>query len=171
MTCSSKDRIESESHSVMLTGWDPHGLYSPWNSPGQNTGLGSCSLLQLPSGTRNWIEVSYIAGRFFTSWTTREALWPPDVKSWFIWKDPDAGKDWGQEEKGMTEDEMVGRHHRLNGHEFEQALGVRGGQGGLVCCSPGVRKELDWVTKLNWTEEANIGLRDNKYLNSFNFFF
>ena len=62
-------------------------------------------------------------------------LWPPDVKSWLTWKDPDAGKDWGQE-KGTTEDEMVGWHHRVNGHEFEQALGVGDGQGGLACCIP-----------------------------------
>ena len=62
-------------------------------------------------------------------------LWPPDAKSWLVWKDPDAGKDWGQEEKGMTEDEMVGWNHRLNGHEFEWTPGVSG-QGGLACCSP-----------------------------------
>ena len=61
-------------------------------------------------------------------------LWPPDAKSWLIWKDPDAGKDWGQEEKGTTEDEMVGWHHRLNGHGFGWTLGVGDGQGGLVCC-------------------------------------
>ena len=64
-------------------------------------------------------------------------LWPPDVKNWLIWKSfPDAGKDWGQEEKGTTEDEMAGWHHQLNGHKFEQAPGVGDGQGGLACCSP-----------------------------------
>ena len=63
-------------------------------------------------------------------------LWPPHAKSWLIGKDPDAGKDWGQEEKGMTEDEMIEWHHRLNGHGFEQAPGVGDGQGNLVCCSP-----------------------------------
>ena len=63
-------------------------------------------------------------------------LWPPDVKNWLIWKDPDAGKDWRQKEKGMTEDEMVGWYHRLDGHEFEQALGVGDGQGSLECYSP-----------------------------------
>ena len=62
-------------------------------------------------------------------------LWPPDVKSWLIWKDPDAGKDWGQEEKGTTKDEMVGQHHQLNGHEFEWTPGVGDGQGGLACAS------------------------------------
>ena len=79
-------------------------------------------------------------------------LWPPDAESWLIWKDPDAGKDWGQEEKGKTEDEMVGWHHWLDGHEFEQAPGVGDGQGRLVCCSPWGRKVLDMAKWLNWTE-------------------
>ena len=77
-------------------------------------------------------------------------FWPPDVKNWLIWKDLDAGKDWGQEEKGMTGDEMVGWHHRINGHEFEQALGVGDGQGSLACCSPRGCKELDTTERLNW---------------------
>ena len=76
-------------------------------------------------------------------------LWPPDAKSWPIEKDPDVGKDWGQEEKGATEDEMVGWHHRLDGHEFEQALGDGEGQGSLVCCSLWHHKELDRTEQLN----------------------
>ena len=80
-------------------------------------------------------------------------LWPPDAKNWLIRKDPDAGKDWRQEEKGMTEDEMVGWHHRLNGHEFEQALGAGDGQGSLLCCSPWDCKELDRTEWLNWMED------------------
>ena len=83
-------------------------------------------------------------------------LWPPDVKSqhWlFQWKDPDSGKDWGQEEKGTTEEEMVGWHHRLHAHEFEQALGVSHEQGSLVCCCPWGCKELEITEWLNWTEE------------------
>ena len=76
-------------------------------------------------------------------------LWPPDVKNWPIWKDPDAGKDWKQEEKGMTADEMVGWHHWLSGHEFEWTLGVGDGQGGLVCCSPWGHKESDTTEQLN----------------------
>ena len=68
-------------------------------------------------------------------------LWPPDEESWLIGKDPDAGRDWGQEGKEMTEDEMVGWHHWLNGHDFEQALGESDGQGSLVCCSPWGHKE------------------------------
>ena len=70
-------------------------------------------------------------------------LWLPDTKNWLIWKDPDAGKDWRQEEKGMTEDEMVGWHYWCNGHGFEQTLGDGKGQGSLACCSPWGRKELD----------------------------
>ena len=71
---------------------------------------------------------------------------------WFFGKDPDAGRDWGQEEKGTTEDEMAGWHHRLNGHEFEQTPGVGDGQGGLVCCDSWGREELDTAERVNWTE-------------------
>ena len=67
----------------------------------------------------------------------------PDVRSWLIGEEPDAGRDWGQEEKGMTEDEMVGWHHQLNGDDFEKAPGVGDGQGSLACCSPGGLKESD----------------------------
>ena len=77
-------------------------------------------------------------------------LWPPDAKNWLIWKDPDAGRDWRQEEKGTTKDEMIGWRYWLDGHEFEQAPGVGDGQGSLVCCSPGC-KESD-MTELNWTD-------------------
>ena len=77
-------------------------------------------------------------------------LWPPDVKNWFLGKDPDTGKDWRQEEKGMTEDEMVGWHNRVDGHEFEQAPGDGSRQGSLVCCSPWGCKESD--TMSDWTE-------------------
>ena len=79
-------------------------------------------------------------------------LWPPDAKSWLIRKDPDAGKDWGQEEKGTTEDEMVGLHHRLNRHEFGWTPGVGDGQGYLACCDSWGRKESDTTEQLNWTE-------------------
>ena len=76
-------------------------------------------------------------------------LWPPHAKSWLIGKDPDAGRNWGQEEKGPTEDEMAGWHHRLDGREFEWTLGVGDGQGGLACCDSWCCKELD-TTELNW---------------------
>ena len=96
-----------------------------------------------PKGNQSWIFI----GR-----TDDEAegpiIWPPDVKSLLIIKDHDAGKDLGQEEKGTTEDEMDGWHHRLSGHEFEQALGDGEGQGNLVCCSPcGHRVGHDWATE------------------------
>ena len=104
-----------------------------------------CKEIQLvnPKGNQSWI---------FTARTEAEAsiLWPPDMKNWLIGKDPDAGKDWRQEEKGMTEDEMVGWHHRLNIHGFEQSLGVGDGQGSLECCSPWGHKESDMTKWLNW---------------------
>ena len=84
--------------------------------------------------------------------TEAPILWQPDVKNWLIGIDPYAGKDWRQKENGMTEDEMVGWHHRLNGHEFEQAPGVGDGQGSLACCSPWGPKESDRIQRLNWTE-------------------
>ena len=102
-----------------------------------------------PKGNQSWI---------FLGRTDNEAetpiLWPPGVKSWLIWKDSDAGRDWGQEEKGTTQDEMVEWHHWLNGHEFEQALGDGEGQEGLVCCSPWGRKEPGTIERLNWTVQG-----------------
>ena len=84
-------------------------------------------------------------------------LLSPDVKNHLIRKDPDVGKDWGQKEKGMTEDEIVGWHHRLNGHEFEQTPGDSEGQGSLACCSPwGPRVQHDWATELNRTDVPSI---------------
>ena len=97
-----------------------------------------------PKGNQSWI---------FHWRTDAEAetliRWPPDAKSWLIWKDPDAGKDRMQEEKETTEDEMIGWHHWFNGHEFEQTLGDCEGQGDLMCCSPWGQKESDmsdWAT-------------------------
>ena len=99
-----------------------------------------------PKGNQSWIFI----GR-----TDAEAetpiLWPRDAKNWFIGKDPDAGKDWRQEEKETTEDEMVGWHHRPDGHEFEQALGLGEGQGSLACSSMELQRvRHDWVTELIW---------------------
>ena len=79
-------------------------------------------------------------------------LWPLDAKNWLIGKDPEARKDWGQEKKGMIENEMVGWHHRLCGHEFEWAPGGGDGQGGLACCCPWCCKESATTEQLNWTE-------------------
>ena len=80
-----------------------------------------------------------------------KCLWPPDANSWLIWKDPDAGKDWGQE-KGTTEDKIIGWHHRLDGHGFGWTPGVGDGQGGLACCGSWGCKESDTTERLNWTE-------------------
>ena len=91
-------------------------------------------------------------------------LWPPDVKSWLIWKDPDAGKDWRWEEKGKTEDEMVGWHHRLIGHEFEQAPGVGDGQGSLACCCPWGHKSRTQLS--DWTELKNSRQLGTEIINS-----
>ena len=106
-----------------------------------------------PKGNQSWIFI----GR-----TDAEAetpiLWPPDVKNWLIWKDSDAGKDWGQEEKGTTEDEMAGCHHGLDGRESEWTPGVGDGQGGLACCNSWGRKESDTSEWLNWTEQKQLYL-------------
>ena len=91
-------------------------------------------------------------------------LWPPDAKNWLIWKDPDAGKDWGQEEKGTTEDELVGWHQWLEGHEFEKASGVGDGQGSLVCCSPWGCKELDVTEWLNCTQNSSAHPLINSFI-------
>ena len=85
-------------------------------------------------------------------WSWNSNTWATLFENWLIRKDPDVGKDWRQEEKGMTEDEMVGWHHWLDGHEFEQVLGVADGQGSLACCSPWGRKESGTNEWLNWTE-------------------
>ena len=100
-----------------------------------------------PKGNQSWI---------FIRRTDVEAEtlipWPPDVKNWLIGKDPDAGKDWRREEKGTTEEEMVGWHHWLDGHEFEQVPGVGNEQGSLACYSPWGHKESDTPEQLNWTQ-------------------
>ena len=82
-------------------------------------------------------------------------LWPPHEKNWLIGKDSEAGRDWGQEEKGMKEDEMSGWHYWLDGHESEWTLGVGDGQGGLACCDSWGRKESDTTERLNWTESGS----------------
>ena len=104
-----------------------------------------------PKGNQFWV---FIGGTDVEAETL--ILWPPDAKSWLVGKDPDAGKDWGQE-KGTTEDEMVGWHHRLDGHGFGWTPGVGDGQGGLACCGTWSRKESDTTEWLNWTDTlANI---------------
>ena len=100
-----------------------------------------------PKGNQSWI----LTGRTDAEAETA-TLWPPDAKSWLIWNDPDAGKDWGQEKRGMTEDEMVGWHHWLNGDGFGWTPGVGDGQEGLACYGSWGHKELDTTERLNWTE-------------------
>ena len=100
-----------------------------------------------PKGDQSWVYI----GRTDVEAET-PILWTPDAKSWLIWKDPDAGKDWGQEEKGTTEDEMAGWHHRLDGCESAWTPGVHDGQGGLACYSPWGHKDSDTTEWLNWTD-------------------
>ena len=104
-----------------------------------------------PKGDQSWV---------FTGRTDAEAetpiLWPPHVKSWLIEKDPDSGRDWGQEEKGTTEDEMAGWHHRLDGHGFGSTPEVGDGQGGLASCDSWGHKESDMTEWLKWTEQEPL---------------
>ena len=105
-----------------------------------------------PKGNQPWIS---------TKRTDAEAsiLWPLGAKSWIIGKDPNAGKDWGHEEKGMTEDKITGCHQWFNGHEFEQTLGDGRGQGSLACCSPWVTKSQTWLQQQQeskWQEFRSI---------------
>ena len=102
-----------------------------------------------PKGNQSWI---FIGRTDFE--TETPVLWPPDMKNQLSGKDPNAGKDWRQKEKGMTEDEMVGCHHRLSGHEFEEVPGVGDGQGSLAYCSPWGGKESDTTEGLNTTATA-----------------
>ena len=102
-------------------------------------------------GNQSWIFIGRTDAKAETP-----ILWPPDAKSWLIGKDSDAGRDCGQEEKGMTEDEMAGWRHWLDGHESEWTLGVGDGQGGLACCNSWGRKESDMTEWLNWTEHLSI---------------
>ena len=133
VTSNQKDRMESQERDP------PRSSYYKWRL--------RKLVLNIPKGNQSWILI----GR-----TDAEAetltLWPPDVKNWLIWKDPDAAKDWRQEEKGAIEDEMVGWHHWLDGHGFGWTLGVGDGQGGLACCGSWGCKELDMTERLNWTE-------------------
>ena len=100
-----------------------------------------------PRGNQSWVFI----GRTDVEAET-PILWPPDAKSWLFWKDSDAGKHWGQEEKGMTEGEMAGWHHQLDGQLFGWTLGVGDGHGGLACWGSWGSKESDTTERLNWTE-------------------
>ena len=109
-----------------------------------------------PKGNQSWIFIGRTDAEVETP-----ILWPHDAKNWLTGKDPDAGKDWRQEEKGMTEDEVVGSHHRLNGHEFEQAPGVGDGQGSLACCIHWIPKSQGMNERLNWNRYKSIIVYSN----------
>ena len=151
--------LGSQTDSLSMVCWFFAGTMSLWMSP-------SSCLVHLfqgpfpgfPLAWCCWPLVHYFSWQVrnnFWVWKILDAeaeapiLWPPDAKNWLIWKDPEPGKDWGQEEKGETEDEMVGWHHWLTGHEFEQILGDSEGQGSLMCCSPWGHKELGMTEQLN----------------------
>ena len=127
----------------------PHGLQHarppcPWPTP--RVYLNSCPSSQWCHPAISSSIVPFSSCR----WSSNTLA--PNGKSQLIVKDPDAGRDWGQEEKGTTEDEMAGWHHRLDGRESEWTPGVGDGQGGLACCDSWVRKESDMTERLNWTE-------------------
>ena len=100
-----------------------------------------------PKGDQSWVFFGRNDAKAETP-----ILWPPHAKSWLTGKDSNAGRDWGQEEKGMTEDEMAGWHPGLDGREFEWTPGAGDGQGGLACCNSCGHKESDMTERLNWTE-------------------
>ena len=114
-------------------------------------------------GDQSWVFIGRSDAKAETP-----VLWPPHAKSWLIGKDSDAGRDWGQEEKGTTEDEMAGWHNQLDGHEFEWAPGVGDGQGGLACCHSWGRKESNMTERLNWTELRHIlKVKSSHFISSF----
>ena len=112
-----------------------------------------------PKGDQSWVFIGRTEAEAETP-----ILWPLDAKNWLIWKKPDSGKDWRQEERGMTEDEIVGWHHLLNGHESEWTPGDGDGQGGLVCCSPWGHKESDTIEQPNelkfWWNCHNLKMKE-----------
>ena len=139
---------------VDMNGYGPYVLDHKWGWTLKNWCFWTVVLEPLACKENQPVNTKANQSRIFIGGTDTEAsiLWPPDVKNCLIGKDPDAKKDWRQE-KGMTEDEMVGWHHWLDGHEFEQALGAGDGQGSLACCSPWVYKESNTTEWLNWTEK------------------
>ena len=142
--------------------WVPKNWYF-WTVVLEKTleSLLNCKEIQpvYPKGNQSWIFI----GRTDIGAET-PILWPPDAKSWLIWKDYDTGKDWRQEKKGTTENESVGWHHRLNGHGIGWTPGVGDGQGGLVCCSSWGLKESDTTERLNWTELISFLISLTLYL-------
>ena len=124
----------------------------------EQRGLACCSHGVTESRTRltDWTELNWMFFGRDDAKAETPILWPPDEKNWLLGKGSVAEKDWRQEEKGTTEDEMVGSHHWLNGYEFEQAPGVSDGQGSLACWSPWSCQELATTERVNWTEKVII---------------
>ena len=150
--------VFSSSHVLMLE-LDPKESWAPknwcfWTVVLEKTLESPLDCIEItpinPKGNQSWIFIGRTDAK-----AEAPVLWPPDVKRWLIRKDPDVGKDWRQEEKGTTEDKMVGWHRQFDGLEFEQAPGDGEGQGSLVSCSPWGHKEMD-VTQ--WLNNSN-----NKY--------
>ena len=130
--------------------------FSVWHSQkNHDTGITDTVTPRIESGRLKGARWNFVSLAMFSDFLVSfitPVLWPPHAKSWLIGKDSDAGRDWGQEEKGMTEDEMAGWHHWLDGRESEWTPGVGDGQGGLVCCDSWGRKGSDTTERLNWTE-------------------
>ena len=115
-----------------------------------------------PKWNQSWILIGRVDAE-----AEAPILWAPDAKTWLIGKDPETGKDWRQEETGTTEDEMVGWHYWLDGHEFEQAPGVGSGQRSLTCCSSlGLRVRHDWGAELNWNEPPCRVIVRNQFIHT-----
>ena len=134
-------KLSAKELMLLTCGVGENSFKSPWD----------CKGIQPvhPKGDQSWVFI----GRTDVE-TETSVVWPPDAKNWIIGKDPDAGKDWGQEEKGTREDEMVGWHHWLNGHGFGWTLGVGDGQGSLACWGSWGCKESDKTEQLNWAESG-----------------
>ena len=156
-SCNFFSKAEIIYHNEFLNNQNGSTLLDPLGWPGNRERwsligryLSRPSALKTPTSRDTCLEFIGIKG-LKGSYAESEVpiFWPPDVKSQLIGKDPDAGKNWRQEEKGMTEDANVGWHHWFNGHEFEQSPGDGEGQGGLACCSPWGLKESDTTERLN----------------------
>ena len=139
-------------HSSVLA-WRIPGMGEPGELPSMGSHRVGHDWSDLAAAAAEESKWSQILRRYLEA----PILWPSDVKNWLIGKDPDVGVFWRQEERWTTEDEMVGWHHWLNGHEFEQAPGVGDRQGSLAGCSPWGHKESDVAKRLNWTELRRKG--------------